>query len=104
MCHKKQRADLTGVKNQMKLVSGRLEQQEGQREQEERTQRVKAQAMAREPGQEVGRPALSNSQEGTERAEVPAEWGQEDQKVLAPPSCFSAPRGPGPTGHSLGFL
>lgn len=56
VCHKKQRADLRGVKNQMKLVSGRLEQQEGQREQEERAQRVKAQAMAREPGQEVGRP------------------------------------------------
>lgn len=56
VCHKKQRADLREVKKQMKLVLGRLEQQEEQREQEERAQRVKAQAMAREPGQEVGRP------------------------------------------------
>lgn len=73
-------------------MSGRLEQQVEPRERGERTQRVKAQGVARGPGQEGAEPRLSSSQEEGEGAEVPTEWGQEDRKVLAPPSC---PRVPG---------
>lgn len=41
------------------------------------------------------------------QGEVPPEWGQEDQKVLASPSWGPARQGPGRGwvgGHLLGFL
>lgn len=50
---------MRGFKNQMKLVLGRLEQQEERRGHGERTQGVRAQGMARGPSQEGPDPGLS---------------------------------------------